>query len=544
MGATYSSQMDASPASIGGALELIQRGWMRYDAEVGRLKSENQTLRARVSELEEELAAHRRAEATLLARTRDLEGTLAKFQGPAPSRLPPDLVESFRATIQSTRERLGEKFESATRPLKQVRFAEEPEGRERSHTPHEHSETPEPHGAREPTPDVPSDDFRLSSPEASTPPAVGDSESSTQSSTYSYSDDAGQVIQFDAASFVELSVCFRLRGHLGPVRSVLRVPATSGAIASGGEDNLIWLWDKPLVGSGDVSPNVCLIGHRAPVAALAGFPVESLGPILFSGDLRGEVRGWLPPDVLPPPYAKQRRASKYEWWALTLPGAVWGLHALPPDSEVGMSMLRLPCIVAVGAGFVATLEPYESNDSDVPIYRVRKTSGMAALGEFHPAASCAMLGFPGVVVGLRSGVVALINTHTLEPIAQLALESGFPTCIRPHPFKDSFLCTTSEGELIVLACAFHPDKDPSLVVKSATPVFPGAAVALAISPQGTMIATASFNRAVRIWSADMKMLQESLLSFTGRKGAVHALDWLGDQSLISGGSDGTLEILE
>ena len=351
---------------------------------------------------------------------------------------------------------------------------------------------------------------------------------------------ADKVVRlYDAASS---KLVQSLTGHAAAVPALAYLDETRLATASG--DKLVKLWDTATGQATDC------VGHTAAVLAVAAHPPSRR---LFSGGLDKSVRAWSesgkPLGVWSadsPVTALAVRPDGQRLAVGTADGTLTILSA--PESgtpvRVGSAAAHTSGVGALafhpdgvrlltcGGDGLAKLWTVPGAGPPTPTARLEPALGLPATGTVPSNAfplSAAAFSPDGSLfaVGGSDAAVRLWSTASLSEVRAFRGHADWVTGVAFSADGRGLLSTSVDQTLRRFELP-RPDN----VSESG---HRGPVTAVAVSPNGTLVATAGRDRAIKVWTrADGKLVA----TFVGSAGTVTALGFLSEDSLVSTGGDG------
>ena len=290
-----------------------------------------------------------------------------------------------------------------------------------------------------------------------------------------------------------------LAGHSAPLGAVLT--ALDGAwIATAGDDKLVKMWAP------DGKPLRDLAGHEAAIRRLA---VNKDNSLLASGDAEGWVRLWNPADgtaagtlgadatpivavAFHPATATLLTAAEngsVKLWQLPVAAPL----ALPPHAEAVTAVAMSPdgkLLVTGGAEGAVQLLGQDGK----PV--------RALEGQPGPVSAIALHAPTGLVAGASSeGVVQLWNAADGADRGQLVGHAGAVRAVDINAKGDSVATAGADGSVRIWRLPAAP---------TAVPDHPMPVLAIAVSPDGKLLATGSADKTVKLFNASDKALAKTL----------------------------------
>lgn len=308
------------------------------------------------------------------------------------------------------------------------------------------------------------------------------------------------ILLYDAVT--GLRVGAPLKGHTSTV-TALAFSADSKRLASGSDDNSLRVWD-PTTGQQVAGP---LLGHTAPVRVVSFAPD---GQLLASGGWDQTVRLW----------------------------------QLPGGKPLGTPLAgHSQTVAALAFSADGSVLASGSWDQTVALWDVKTREPLGTSRRGHAETILAVAAVePGrIVSGSADGVLLHWSVRPAPRLERATLRSE--RAIRA-------LTRSSDGQLLAMgdqAGQVHlfdlgAGKDP-LPPKRSFSAHEAAVVAVAISPDRTLLATGSQDKTIRLFR--LPGLQPTGAPWSGHEADVLSLAFAADgQRLISGGSDGALRLWE
>lgn len=131
-----------------------------------------------------------------------------------------------------------------------------------------------------------------------------------------------------------------------------------------------------------------------------------------------------------------------------------------------------------------------------------------------------------------AGPLHLLDATTLQPITTFKGHERGTNCVAAHPSKPTLISGGRDAHLRVWSLETHDEV-------LALPAHNFSIYALAFSPDGTYLATASFDKTVKIWDTNSLELLARLErpALDAHRASVNALVWAAKDHLITAGDD-------
>src|SRR5690606_38058002 len=140
----------------------------------------------------------------------------------------------------------------------------------------------------------------------------------------------------------------------------------------------------------------------------------------------------------------------------------------------------------------------------------------------------------------QKNLIAACGDGTIKVLDSAALQLKKSFQAHREKFSVNTLCLTPDNKLLsgsrdAMLEVFDLSNDFKKV--ESIPAHNYAIYKMSFNPSGKMLATASRDRKVKLWSADLKFLARIDDSLNGHKHSVNTLHWLNDTTLLTAGDD-------